>query len=81
MAKVAFTKKKVLLTWKSYLELQKNLVKFSIWSRAFYESQTRTLEKRKKKYLESLENLVMKNLKNIVYRNAKKLRGYKIKWE
>jgi hypothetical protein len=55
MAKAAFSKKKNLFTSKLDLNLRKELVKFYIWSIAFYGAETWTFRKVDQKYLESFE--------------------------
>jgi hypothetical protein len=53
MAKAAFSKKKNLFASKLDLNLRKKLVKFYIWSIAFYGVETWTVRKADQKYLES----------------------------
>ena len=54
MAKAAFNKK-TLFTCKLDLNLRKKLVKYYIWSMAFYGAETWTLRGADQKYLESFE--------------------------
>ena len=51
MAKAAFNKKKTLFTSKLDLNLRKKLVKYYIWSMAFYGAETWTLRAADQKYL------------------------------
>jgi hypothetical protein len=53
MAKVAFKKKKILLTCKIDLNVRNNLAKCNIWSRALYGAETWALRKIDQKFLES----------------------------
>ena len=55
MAKAAFNKKKNIFTSRLDLNLRKKLVKYYIWSMAFYGAETWTLRAADQKHLESFE--------------------------
>ena len=65
MAKAAFNKKKTLSISKVDLNLRKKLVKFYIWSMAFYGAETRTLQAADQKYLESFEMWCWRRMEKI----------------
>jgi hypothetical protein len=55
MAKVAFNKKRILLTSTLDLELRKKLVKCYVWSIVLYGAETWTLRAVDQRHLESFE--------------------------
>ena len=65
MAKAAFSKKKTLFTNKLDLNSRKKLIKFSIWSMAFYGAETWTLRAADQKYLESFEMWCWRRMEKI----------------
>jgi hypothetical protein len=65
IAKEAFNRKKLLLTSKLNIELNKKLVRFYVWSIALYGSETWTLRKLERKYLESFETWCFRRMEKI----------------
>ena len=65
MAKAAFNKKKTLFTSKYELNLGKKLVKYYIWSMAFYGAETWTLRAADQKHLESFEMWCWRRMEKI----------------
>ena len=65
MAKIAFNKKRNILTGKLNLQLRKNLMKCYIWSVALYGAETWTIRKKEKKYLESFEMWCWRRMEKI----------------
>lgn len=71
MAKLAFSKKKVLLTRSLSRELKKKIIKTVIWSTALYASETWTLRKDDMKRIEAMEMWIWRRMEKVPW-TAKK---------
>ena len=69
LGKVAFNKKRELLTSKINLQLKKKFVKCYVWSIALYGSETWTLREKERKYLEAFEMWCWRKMEKIDWRD------------
>ena len=71
MAKVAFNKKRELLTQRMNRKLKKKIIKSVVWSVALYGSETWTLRKEEKERIEAFEMWIWRRMEKISWQDKK----------